>query len=156
MLRNSSTPLSPPDSITATHFSAGFPTRAYRNYNTSKTAPPESCWEYANMSTSHPFFTHFTGYPSPLGSTTKSPSSHSSASMATPPSTLKNSSPPRPQHAHSAPPTATDFSPQGLKAAHWETEPSAPLLHDCGTPSLNTWGFHSRSIALKRASKRTF
>uniref|UniRef100_A0A668A9K5 RING-type domain-containing protein n=1 Tax=Myripristis murdjan TaxID=586833 RepID=A0A668A9K5_9TELE len=38
--------------------------------------------------------------------------------MATPPSTLKNSSPPSPQHAHSALPTPTDFSPQGLRAAH--------------------------------------
>ncbi|XP_029902284.1 uncharacterized protein LOC115355565 [Myripristis murdjan] len=59
------------------------------------------------------------------------------ASMATPPSTLKNSSPPSPQHAHSALPTPTDFSPQGLRAAHSGTELCVPRLLDCGTPSQN-------------------
>lgn len=112
-----------------------------RNYNIFKTVPLGSFWEYANMNTSHPSFTHCVGFQSLPRSNTKSPSSHG-VSRATLPCTLKNSHPPSPKHAHSAPPTATDFFLQGPSLALSETEPSVPLLHNCGTPSQNVWGIH--------------
>ena len=88
--RSSSTPLSPPGWITATHYSLEPLARASKGSSMCRTALLGSWWECASMNTSHPSSIHFTGFPSLPGLTTRSPSSLTSASMGTPPPISKN------------------------------------------------------------------
>lgn len=64
----------------------------------------------------------------------KSPSSPINASMGTPPTPSRNSSPLRPPHAPSRSPEPS--------SAPWVIWPFSVQLWGCGTPSLTIWGPH--------------
>ncbi len=150
MLRNLSTPLSPPDWTTAMLFSSGFLARASRNSSTYRTVRPGSWWGCVNTNTSHQFFNLYIGFPFLPGSNIKSFSSHISVSMEMLPPTLKNSLLHRSQHVLSAPQTFIGSFPQGLRPAPLGTGPFVPPPLACGMPSLKIWGLHKWLMVLKR------
>ncbi len=143
------------DWTTATLFSSGFLARASRNSSIHRLEPLGSWWECVNTNTSHQFFNHYTGSPSPPGLNTKSSSTHISASMAMSPFTLKNSSPHRFQHVPFTPKTLLVSSPIGRRPAPLGIEPFTLPPLGCGTTSLNIWGLHNWLMVLKGVLKHT-
>ena len=83
----------------------------------------------------------------------KTPSSLISAYMEMLPPTSRNCSPRKPPRGTYVQWRQTSSSHQGQNWRPWETEPSAPLLPDCGMPSQTSWGHHRLWMLLKKGLK---